>query len=127
MSHLLSRQSTIGLSLLTGVSSGSGLITFSVVGGDFTPTISTNTVTLDAGYEYFIATSLTTSSNAIVTYNHILNGTSGTSYSIGTTSTSSGLDQLFDTVNANANVSFQINASDAITNNSRIEIWRSAL
>jgi hypothetical protein len=113
------------MALLTGVSSGSGLINFSAIGGDFTPTISTDTVTLDAGYEYFIATALTTSSNATVTYNHIFNGVSGTSYSIGTTSTSSGLDQLFDTVNASANISFQINSSDAITNNSRIEIWRS--
>jgi hypothetical protein len=125
MSHLLTRQSTIEMALLTGVSSGSGLINFSAIGGDFTPTISTDTVTLDAGYEYFIATALTTSSNATVTYNHIFNGVSGTSYSIGTTSTSSGLDQLFDTVNASANISFQINSSDAITNNSRIEIWRS--
>lgn len=127
MSYLISRPSTIQFALLSCQSSGAGLVTFSLVAGDFTPSISTTTVTLEAGYEYSIFTSLTTSASSGITYNHVFNGVNGTSYSLGTTSTGSGLDQLLDQVDATTNTSFSINSSDTITTNSRIEIWRTFL
>lgn len=127
MSHLISRPSTIQFALLSCQSSGIGLVTFSLVAGDFIPTISTTNVTLSAGYEYSIFTSLTTSASGAITYNHVVNGIHGASYTLGTTSNGSGLDQLFDQVDATNDVTFSINASDVITTNSRIEIWRTLL
>lgn len=127
MSYNLSLPSTLNFALLSCQSAGSGLVTFSYVDGDFTPSISTTTITLDAGYEYSIFTSLTTSSSSAVSYNHIVDGVSGTSYTIGVTSTTSGLDQLFDQVTAINSTSFSITTDSIITTNSRIEIWRIAL
>lgn len=127
MSHLISRPSTIEFALLSCQSSGSGLVTFSLVAGDFIPTISETNVTLSAGYEYSIFTSLTTSASSAITYNHVVNEIHGASYTLGTVSNGSGLDQLFDQVDATNDVTFSINASDVITTNSRIEIWRTLL
>lgn len=127
MSHLLSRPMIVEFALLSCQSTGSGNVTFSIVDGDFTPTISTNIVTLEKGYEYCICTSLTTSATGTVEYNHVLDGVNGTTYSIGVIAQASGLDQLFDQVNATSDVSFSINANNSITTNSRIEIWRTTL
>jgi hypothetical protein len=127
MSYLLSRPSVVQFALLSCQSAGSGNVIFSYINGDFTPTISTTTVTLDAGYEYSIFTSLTTSSTEIVNYNHIFDGVNGTTYSIGVLPEGSGLDQLLDQVNATNDISFSINATNIITTNSRIEIWRTLL
>lgn len=127
MSHLISQDTAIQFALCSCQSVSAGNVTFSFLDGDFTPTISSSTVTLDAGYEYFIATSLTTSVTTAVSYYHIVDSINRDSYTIGSTSTSSGLDQLFDQVSASSNTSFSIYASDAITTNSRIEIWRHAL
>lgn len=127
MSHLLLRPSTAQFALLSCQSAGSGNVTFSYINGDFLPTISTTTVTLGAGYEYSIFTSLTASTGGTLTYNHIFDGVSGSSYSLGASSQGSGLDQLLDQVNAISNISFSINASASTTTNSRIEIWRTLL
>jgi len=127
MSYLLSRPSVVQFALLSCQSAGSGNVIFSYINGDFTPTISTTTVTLDAGYEYSIFTSLTTSSTEIVNYNHIFDGVNRTTYSIGVLPEGSGLDQLLDQVNATNDISFSINATNIITTNSRIEIWRTLL
>jgi hypothetical protein len=127
MSYLISRPSTIEFALLSCQSAGSGNVTFSYVNGDFLPTISTTIVTLEAGYEYSIFTALATSATGTINYNHIFDGVSGTSYSIGVVAQGSGLDQLLDQVNAPSDISFSINATGAITTNSRIEIWRTPL
>ena len=122
MSYNVGRSVGIALAICSFSSAGAGNVTFSFINGDFTPSISTSTITLAAGFEYFIISSPTIS--VATNYYHIVDGVNGTSYSVATTATTSGLDEQISSIQADASVTFSLYADQALTSNSRLQIWR---
>jgi hypothetical protein len=102
-----------------------GNVAFSFINGDFTPTITSDVITLDAGFEYFIVSTPTIS--VATTYKHIIDGVDQTSYTVTATSTTSGLDENTSSIQADASVAFSLYADQAVTSNSRLQLWRFSL
>jgi hypothetical protein len=123
MSYNISRYVSPALAICSFSSAGAGVVTFSFINGDFTPMISGTQIALDAGYEYFLTVSPSTSV-ASATYATIIDGVTGTSYPISTTSTSTPLDQKMESILSDAASIFEITGSAALSSNSRLEIWR---
>lgn len=124
MSYNVGRQVTPGLAVCSLSSSASGLATVTYINGDFTPSISGTDLALEAGYEYFLITSPATVSAVTATYETLIDGVSQGVYPIRSTTTTSALDEKFDSVLADASTLVQINASEALSSNSRLQIWR---
>ena len=110
------------LALCSFSSSGAGNVAFSFINGDFTPTIASDIITLDAGFEYFVVSTPTIS--VATTYKHIIDGVDQTSYTVTATSTTSGLDENTSSIQADASVAFSLYADQAVTSNSRLQLWR---
>jgi hypothetical protein len=123
MSYNISRSVTPSLAICSFSSAGAGLVTFTFVNGEYTPTISGSQITLEQGYEYFLSVSPSTG-GASATYATIIDGVTGTSYPISTTSTSTSLDQKMESILSDASSTFEITGSAALSSNSRLEIWR---
>lgn len=128
MSYKIARKVQPSACLCSFSSSGAGNVDFAFVGGDFTPSISGSTITLGAGYEYFIASYPSASASVATAYYTILNGVNGINVGITSTSLTSGRDTTFDSVIAEStDATFQLYSSTALSSNSRVEIWRHAL
>lgn len=128
MSYNIARTINPSFALCSFSSLASGNVEFTFVDGDFIPNISTSLLTLDAGYEYFLVSSPSPlSGDTACSYRHIVDGVEGDLYAIQATSLSGGLDQQFTSQQADSSISFQIYADSAISNNSRLEIWRMPL
>lgn len=125
MSYNIARLVAPSFALCSFSSSGAGNVAFSFLEGDFTPTINTTTITLDAGFEYFLSSApCVNAGDTAGSYRHIIDGVDGTLYPIQATSSTGGLDQQFFSTLADADVSFQLYADSLIIPNSRLEIWR---
>ena len=124
MAYNIARQVSPALAICSLSSVASGLATITFINGDFTPNISLTSLTLDAGFEYFLVTSPATTSAVTATYETLIDSVSQGSYPIRSTTTTSALDEKFDSVLADAPTLFQINASEALSSNSRLQIWR---
>lgn len=124
MAYNIARQVSPALAICSLSSSASGLATITFINGDFTPSISSTDLTLEAGYEYFLVTSPATTSAVTATYETLIDSVSQGSYPIRSTTTTSALDEKFDSVLADASTLIQINASEALSSNSRLQIWR---
>jgi hypothetical protein len=122
MSHNVARSVSVALAICSFSSSGAGNVDFSFINGDFTPSISTSVITLEAGFEYFIISSPVIS--ASTGYYHIVDGVNDPNYSVSTTATTSGRDERTSSIQADASVTFSIYASQALGSNSRLQIWR---
>lgn len=103
-------------------SEGAGSVLFTFIHGDFTPSILDDVITFESGFEYFVTSSPTIT--VATTYYHIVDGVNGTSYSVGAASNNTGLDEQSSSMQADAPVTFSINVSQAVTDNSRLVIWR---
>jgi hypothetical protein len=125
MSYNIARTVAPQLALCSFSSSGVGNVAFSFINGDFTPTITSDVITLDAGFEYFIVSTPTIS--VATTYKHIIDGVDQTSYTVTATSTTSGLDENTSSIQADASVAFSLYADQAVTSNSRLQLWRFSL
>jgi len=124
MAYNIARQVSPSLAICSLSSVASGLATITFINGDFTPNILLTSLTLDAGFEYFLVTSPATTSAVTATYETLIDSVSQGSYPIRSTTTTSALDEKFDSVLADAPTLFQINASEALSSNSRLQIWR---
>lgn len=122
MSYNVARNVNPNLAICSFASSGAGNVTFSYINGDFTPSITSDVITLDAGFEYFITSTPTIS--LATTYKHIIDGVEQTTYSITATSTTSGLDENTSSIQADASATFSLYADQSVTENSRLQIWR---
>lgn len=122
MSYNCARLVNPDVALCSFSSASAGNVAFSFLNGGFTLSISTTTITLEAGFEYFITSAPTIT--LATTYYHIVNGTNGDSYSVGATSTDSGLDEQSSSIQADTQATFSLYASQAVTSNSRLIIWR---
>jgi hypothetical protein len=124
MSYNVGRQVTPALAVCSLSSSASGLATITYINGDFTPSISGTDLTLEAGYEYFLITSPATVSAVTATYETLIDGVSQGAYPIRSTSLTGSLDEKFDSVLATSSTLIQITANNALSANSRLQIWR---
>lgn len=122
MSYNVARNVTPQLAICSFSSSGAGNVTFSYINGDFTPSIASDVITLDAGFEYFIISTPTIT--VATNYKHVIDGVNQTTYSVTATSTTSGLDENTSSIQADASATFSLYADQAITNNSRLQVWR---
>lgn len=122
MSYNLARNVNPQVAICSFSSSGAGNVVFSFVEGDFTPSIASDVITLEAGYEYFIISTPTIT--VATNYRHVIDSVDQTMYSVTATSTTSGLDENTSSIQANASATFSLYADQAITNNSRLQIWR---
>jgi len=122
MSYNVARNVNPNLAICSFSSSGVGNVTFSYINGDFTPSITSDVITLQAGFEYLItsAPSITVATQ----YRHIIDGINGDLYSVGATATTTGHDEQTSSIQADASVTFSLYADQAVTNNSRLIIWR---
>jgi hypothetical protein len=122
MSYNISRVVDVSCAICSFTSAAAGTVSFSFVNGDFTPSIVSDVITLEAGYEYFIisAPSITVLTN----YRHIIDGVDGDTYSVSAASNNSGLDEQFSSIQADASATFSLYADQAISSNSRLQIWR---
>lgn len=122
MSYNVARNVNPNLAICSFSSSGAGNVIFSFVNGDFTPSITSDVITLQAGFEYLItsAPSITVATQ----YRHVVDGVNGDLYSVSATSTTSGLDEQTSSIQADASATFSLYADQAVTNNSRLIIWR---
>lgn len=127
MSYNVGRQVTPALAVCSLSSSVSGLATITYINGDFTPSISGTDLTLEAGYEYFLITSPATVSAVTATYETLIDGVSQGAYPIRSTSLTGSLDEKFDSVLATSSTLIQITANNALSANSRLQIWRMPL
>jgi len=128
MSYKIARKVQPSACLCSFSSSGAGNVNFTFIGGDFTPSISGSTITLTAGYEYFIASYPSASASVATAYYTILNGVNGVNVGITSTSLTSGRDTTFDSVIAeSSDATFQLYSSTALSSNSRLEIWKHPL
>lgn len=122
MSYNIARNVNPQVAICSFSSSGAGNVVFSFVEGDFTPSIVSDVITLEAGYEYFIISS--PSVTAATSYRHIIDGVNGDLYPATTTSLTSALDDQFSSIQADAAVTFSLYATLAVTSNSRLQVWR---
>ncbi len=122
MSYNIARNVNPQLAICSFSSASAGNVAFSFVNGDFTPSIASDVITLEAGFEYFVVSTPTIST--ITTYKHIIDGVDQTSYTVTATSTTSGLDENTSSIQADASVAFSLYADQAITSNSRLQLWR---
>lgn len=122
MSYNLARNVNPQLAICSFSSASAGNVAFSFVNGDFTPSIASDVITLEAGFEYFVVSTPTIST--ITTYKHIIDGVDQTSYTVTATSTTSGLDENTSSIQADASVAFSLYADQAVTSNSRLQLWR---
>jgi hypothetical protein len=122
MIYSIARNISVSFALCAFSSTAAGNVAFSFLDGDFTPSIASDTITLEQGFEYFIISSpcITAATN----YYHIVDGINGDMYSVGARSTNSGLDEQYSSIQADAQVTFSLYADLALTNNSRLQIWR---
>lgn len=128
MSYNIARQVSPQVTILSFSSASAGNVTFISINGQFSVTgVGTSTISLDAGFEYFITSSPVSSSAAAATFYHIVDGINGTSYTLSATSFTSGLDQQIESIQADAITSFSLFCSQATGSNSRLEIWRMPL
>ena len=124
MSYNVGRQVTPALAICSLSSSTSGLATITYINGEFTPSISGTSLTLPAGYEYFLVTSPATVSAIDANYETLIDGVSQGVYSIAAAAFTSGLDEKYDSVLSSESKLFQVNATSAMSSNSRLQIWR---
>ena len=122
MSYKIARNVNPQLAICSFSSASAGNVAFSFVNGDFTPSIASDVITLEAGFEYFVVSTPTIST--ITTYKHIIDGVDQTSYTVTATSTTSGLDENTSSIQADASVAFSLYADQAVTSNSRLQLWR---
>jgi hypothetical protein len=122
MSYKIARNVNPQLALCSFSSSVAGNVAFSFINGDFTPTITSDVITLEAGFEYFIVSTPTVSTTT--NYKHIIDSVDQTSYTVTATSTTSGLDENTSSIQADASATFSLYADQAIGSNSRLQIWR---
>jgi hypothetical protein len=122
MSYNIARNVNPQLAICSFSSASAGNVAFSFVNGDFTPSIASDVITLEAGFEYFVVSTPTIST--ITTYKHIIDGVDQTSYTVTATSTTSGLDENTSSIQADASVAFSLYADQAVTSNSRLQLWR---
>jgi hypothetical protein len=122
MSYNVARNVNPQLAICSFSSASAGNVAFSFVNGDFTPSIASDVITLEAGFEYFVVSTPTIST--ITTYKHIIDGVDQTSYTVTATSTTSGLDENTSSIQADASVAFSLYADQAVTSNSRLQLWR---
>lgn len=122
MSYNIARNVNPQLAICSFSSASAGNVAFSFVNGDFTPSIASNVITLEAGFEYLItsAPSITVATN----YRHVVDGVNGDLYSVSGTSTTSGLDEQTSSIQADASATFSLYADQAVTSNSRLIVWR---
>ena len=125
MSYNIARNVNPQLAICSFSSASAGNVAFSFVNGDFTPSIASDVITLEAGFEYFVVSTPTIST--ITTYKHIIDGVDQTSYTVTATSTTSGLDENTSSIQADASVAFSLYADQAVTSNSRLQLWRFSL
>ena len=124
MSYNVGRQVVPALAICSLSSAAAGFTTITYINGNFTPSISGTTLTLDAGYEYFLVTSPATSSAPSPTYETFIGGVSQGAYPMRATGFSSGLDEKFDSVLADAPTQFRVSVDNAVSSNSRLQVWR---
>ncbi len=125
MSYNIARSVSPSFALCSFSSLAAGNVDFTFIDGDFTPSISSNLLTLEAGYEYFLTSSpCADGTDTACSYRHIVDGVDGDLHSIQATSLAGGLDQQFSSIQADALASFAIYADSAINSNSRLEVWR---
>lgn len=122
MSYNIARNVNPQLAICSFSSASAGNVSFSFVNGDFTPSIASDVITLEAGFEYFVVSTPTVSTTT--TYKHIIDGVDQTSYTVTATSTTSGLDENTSSIQADASVAFSLYADQAVTSNSRLQLWR---
>jgi hypothetical protein len=122
MSYNVARNVNPQLAICSFSSASAGNVAFSFVNGDFTPSIASDVITLEAGFEYFVVSTPTVSTTT--TYKHIIDGVDQTSYTVTATSTTSGLDENTSSIQADASVAFSLYADQAVTSNSRLQLWR---
>jgi hypothetical protein len=122
MSYNIARNVNPQLAICSFSSASAGNVAFSFVNGDFTPSIASDVITLEAGFEYFVVSTPTVSTTT--TYKHIIDGVDQTSYTVTATSTTSGLDENTSSIQADASVAFSLYADQAVTSNSRLQLWR---
>jgi len=128
MSYNVARQVSPQVAILSFSSAGAGNVDFASVNGQFSTTgIGTSTLQLEAGYEYFLISSPVTASATGATFYHIVNGVNRTSYSIVSTSVTSGLDQQIESIQSDSTTTFSLHCSQATSSNSRLEVWRMPL
>lgn len=122
MSYNVARMVNPELAICSFSSVAAGNVIFLNVSGGFTPQIAADTITLDAGYEYLLISSpsVTTATSC----RHIVNDISETLYSITVTAVTSGLDELTSSILADASATFKLYSDQALTSNSRLQIWR---
>jgi hypothetical protein len=109
MSYNIARQVSPQVAILSFSSAGAGNVVFASVNGQFSITgTGTSTLQLEAGYEYFLTSSPVTSSATAATFYHIVDGVNGTSYSIVSTSFTSGLDQQIESIQSDATSTFYL-------------------
>ena len=122
MSYNIARNVNPQLAICSFSSASAGNVAFSFVNGDFTPSIASDVITLEAGFEYLItiAPSITVAPN----YRHVVDGVNGDLYSVSGTSTTSGLDEQTSSIQADASATFSLYADQAVTSNSRLIVWR---
>jgi len=102
MSYNIARQVSPQVAILSFSSAGAGNVVFAS----------------------FLTSSPVTSSATAATFYHIVDGVNGTSYSIVSTSFTSGLDQQIESIQSDATTTFSLNCNQATSSNSRLEIWR---
>jgi len=100
MSYNVARNVNPQLAICSFSSASAGNVAFSFVNGDFTPSIASDVITLEAGFEYFVVSTPTVSTTT--TYKHIIDGVDQTSYTVTATSTTSGLDENTSSIQADA-------------------------
>lgn len=127
MSYNISRQVEPNIAIVSASSSTGGYVNFTFNSGSFTPTISTNTITLEAGFEYFIITALASATNASTSYFTEIDGVANPTYSLSALSFESGKDEQWDSIQADAPVAFKVSCNQMASSNSRIIIWRFSL
>lgn len=122
MSYNIARNVNPQIAICSFSSASAGNVAFSSVNGDFTPSIASDVITLEAGFEYLItsAPSITVATQ----YRHIVDGVNGDLYSASGTSLTSGLDEQTSSIQADASATFSLYADQAVGSNSRLIIWR---
>lgn len=124
MSYNVSRQVNPDISIISASSTTAGYVNFAFDSGSFIPTISTNMITLEAGFEYFIVTALASATNASTSYFTEVDGVANPTYSLSALSFESGKDEQWDSIQADAPVEFKVSCNQITSSNSRIIVWR---
>ena len=104
MAYNIARQVSPALAICSLSSVASGLATITFINGDFTPNILLTSLTLDAGFEYFLVTSPATTSAVTATYETLIDSVSQGSYPIRSTTTTSALDETIEVTKASCKV-----------------------